>query len=251
MTDDDGFIGLPPGITPNPDSGTLRRDRAERPRRERDEIVFFPAAPGVAPPVLPVEAEPAVAETNTETNTDTEVADPPADTVVAEPTVAAPVVPPGTDALVVDTVIARIDAATIDAETVVPGAPPSRPGIDDATRVKPSRRAAPTWRLVIDGREPVIVEGALYLGRKPVAGAEHPQARLLVVDDEARSVSKTHALLEVDSGALWVHDLHSTNGVWVVPAGEDAIEVTPGERAPVPAGSELELGDLVIQVEHG
>ena len=61
MADDDGFIGLPPGILPpsiEQDSGTVRRDRPERgqtdgvadrparPRTRQDEIVFFPVVPG-------------------------------------------------------------------------------------------------------------------------------------------------------------------------------------------------------------
>ncbi|WP_229671342.1 FHA domain-containing protein [Salinibacterium xinjiangense] len=71
------------------------------------------------------------------------------------------------------------------------------------------------------------------------------------MDDPAKSVSKTHAMLEVDADGLWVLDLDSTNGVWVVPAGEGAIEVEPGQRVAVPAGADLELGDLVIQVERG
>jgi hypothetical protein len=58
-------------------------------------------------------------------------------------------------------------------------------------------------------------------------------------------------MLELEAGTLWAHDLDSTNGVWVVPAGQDAIEVTPGTRVAVPVGADLELGDLVIQVEHG
>lgn len=219
MTDDDGFIGLPPGVVPNADSGTLRRDRTERPRGKRDEIAFFPGAPGSAPPAPTVKPAPKVK----------------------------PAAPPAT----VDET-AHPDAVpteTSGAETVVE-VPAPRPGIDDATVVKSSRRAAPTWRLVIGGLQ-TTVEGMLYLGRKPVAGPTHPHAQLLMVDDEARSVSKTHAMLELDSGALWVHDLHSTNGVWVVPAGEDPIEVVPGERVKVPAGSELELGEFVIQIEHG
>ena len=187
MTDDDGFIGLPPGVTPNPDSGTLRRDRVERSRPAREEIVFLPVGPGMAPP----------------------------------------------------------------GRTEPPASASEGSEIDDATIVSPSRRSAAGWRLVIDGLGPVTVEGTLYVGRNPVAGAEHPQARLLALDDQSKSVSKTHAMLEVDAGALWVHDLHSTNGVWVIPAGEDPIEVTPGVRVLVPAGSELELGDLVIHVEHG
>ncbi|MBC7631902.1 FHA domain-containing protein [Aeromicrobium sp.] len=186
--DDEGFIGLPPGMTAPVDStsGTIKRDRPERPRSDRDEVVFFPVVPGA---------------------------------------------PPG-------------------AAAPTAGQSASTPTIDDATSISASRHTAHGWRLVIEGREPVAVEGPLYLGRHPVAAADHPQARVLAVEDAAKSVSKTHALLEVDADGLWVHDLDSTNGVWVVPAGEDATEVTPGQRVAVPAGADLELGDLVIQVEH-
>ena len=121
----------------------------------------------------------------------------------------------------------------------------------DATSISVSRHTEPRWYLVIEGREPVAIEGQLYLGRNPVAPADHPSARVLAVDDTAKSVSKTHAMLEVDADGLWVHDLDSTNGVWVVPAGEGATAVTPGQRIAVPAGADLELGDFVIQVEQG
>ena len=188
-TEDEGFIGLPPGMAVPVDStsGTVRRDRPERQRSDRDEIVFFPMVAGVpplAPAPAPVEGTPA-------------------------------------------------------------------PGVDDATSISVSRHTEPRWHLVIQGREPVVVEGQLYLGRNPVAPADHPSARVLAVDDPAKSVSKTHAMLEVDADGLWVLDLDSTNGVWVVPAGEGATEVTPGQRIAVPAGADIELGDLVIQVERG
>ncbi len=191
-TDDEGFIGLPPGMMAPVDStsGTIKRDRPERPRAGRDEIVFFPVVPGT-PSIAPAPA----AE----------------DTVVEIPA----------------------------------------PAVDDATSIRVSRHSAPGWRLVIDGRESVAVGGPLYLGRSPIATAGHPQASVFAVDDAAKSVSKTHALLELDGGVLWVSDLDSTNGVWVVPAGEDAREVLPGTRAEVPAGADLQLGDLVIQVECG
>lgn len=195
--DSDGFIGLPPGILPpsviDQDSGTVRRERAERPRADRDEIVFFPAG-------------------------------------------AAPVAP-----------------ATSPVEAVAPPAPASAPAaeVNDETVVSISRNSASKWRLVVPGRDPVAVDGVLFLGRNPVATPEHPTARVLAVDDPGKSVSKTHAMLELEAGTLWAHDLDSTNGVWVVPAGQDAIEVTPGTRVAVPVGADLELGDLVIQVEHG
>ena len=120
---------------------------------------------------------------------------------------------------------------------------------DDETRIVPPRRVTPSWRLTIPGIDaPVVVEGALFLGRNPASTDEFPQAELLVVPDPSKSISKTHALLELDGG-LWVHDLDSTNGVWVVSPGESPSEVTPGTRAPVTPGSDLELGDVIIQVE--
>ena len=126
---------------------------------------------------------------------------------------------------------------------------PTAPDLSDATvHVSRPTRA---WRLVFEGSPPVVVGNALFLGRNPTPTAGHLGSPVLAIGDGAKSVSKTHAMLEVDAGELWVHDLHSTNGVWIVPAGGDAIEVTPGERVSIPAGSDLELGDFVIQIEHG
>jgi hypothetical protein len=182
VADDDGFIGLPPGMEPpkvDTDSGTIRRERTERVRKA-EPIVFFPAAPGAA---------------------------------------AAPPAP-------VDTII------PVDVE------PPAR------------RRAAPAWRLHVPGHdEPVLVEGALFLGRNPAVPAGETGGTL-AVDDPAKSVSKTHAVVEADAEGLWVRDLDSTNGVWVVPAGAEAVQVAPGQRTAVPHGAEVELGDFVIRVEH-
>ena len=79
------------------------------------------------------------------------------------------------------------------------------------------------------------------------ASAIWPEATLLQVDDLTKSVSKTHALLEIDGGVLWVHDVHSTNGVYVV-VGDDVVEVVPGTRVAVPAGADLELGEFVTRV---
>ena len=237
MSDDDGFIGLPPGILPpsiDADSGTVRRDRPDRPRTaEPDEIVFFPVVPGLPAPIVP--ESPPVAPADEPVVPEDEPTDVPASERVPEdvaPTPAAPLAP------------SHETTEPLDGLPLEP--------VDDATRVSSARRrSAPVWRLLIPGQGSVPVEGVLYLGRNPVAGAGHPGAHVLSVDDSAKSVSKTHAMLEVDAGALWVHDLDSTNGVWVVPQGEDAIEVLPGERVLVPAGSDLELGDLVVQVEHG
>ncbi len=167
----------------------------------------------------------------------------------------------------------RIPADEIVFVPVVPGAPPVVPVVaessdeteepgdaasveapdladNDETRIVPPRTLPRAWRLTVPGIEgPVMVEGALFLGRNPSSTAEFPDAELLVVPDPSKSISKTHALLEVDNDGLWVHDLDSTNGVWVVLPGESPSEVVPGTRAALAPGADLELGDVTIQVE--
>lgn len=188
---DEGFIGLPPGMTPPLDSGTVRHERPERARAPREEIIFFPG--GVAP------------------------------------------APPAPD---------EQDGA---------GEQPDQGEPDDteATRLSVARRGTAGWRLVVPGHpSPVPVVGKLFLGRSPSPTAGSA-GEVLAVDDPAKSVSKTHAVVELDESGLWVRDLDSTNGVWVVPAGGEPIEVVPGGRTAILPGSDLELGDFVIQVEHG
>jgi hypothetical protein len=121
----------------------------------------------------------------------------------------------------------------------------------DATIARPPavRDASPAWRLVLPDGEVVPVTAALFIGRNPARTAGLPEADLLAAIDPAKSLSKTHALVEIDDGELWIHDLDSTNGVFIAPAEGDVIEVEPGQRCDVPPGAEIELGEYVIRVE--
>lgn len=129
-----------------------------------------------------------------------------------------------------------------------PPVPPAEDDID-ATRVATRRRAGSPWRLVLpDGRQHVV-EGVTLVGRDPSPSAEWPDATLLAVDDPAKSVSKTHAVIEADSEGLWITDLASTNGVVVVaPDGTEA-DSDDETRLRIAPGSDIELGDYILQVE--
>lgn len=133
---------------------------------------------------------------------------------------------------------------------MTPPAPPVPP-----QQVAPPAPAAPVapvtnWVLVLaDGSEEPVT-GVVLLGRNPAPFAAWPTARLLAVVDSTQSVSKSHAAFEVDDSGLWVHDLNSTNGVWVV-NGSDVTEVSPGRRVNVPAGASIELGDYVLTARRG
>lgn len=134
--------------------------------------------------------------------------------------------------------------ATTGAEIVCPSAPAAP---------QPEPHGAPGgpagWSLVLgDSGEAVEVTGAAFLGRNPAATIGRADGLLVPVDDPAKSVSKTHALVEVESGTLYLHDLDSTNGTRLRAAGVDEIRVEPGRRIAVAAGSTVVLGDFPIRV---
>ena len=135
---------------------------------------------------------------------------------------------------------------------VVPGIPVARIA---AGPTENETRAEPTvsrWRIILPRSGQIVpLTGALYIGRNPARTAERQDAELLAVDDPAKSLSKTHALLEVENDVLWVHDLDSTNGIFIVEPDASVVDVEPGRRAAVPAGAELELGEYIVRVEHG
>lgn len=228
---DDGYIGLPPGMTELPSRRTL----PEPIRPKRPEVVFVPTVPGV-PAVIP------------ETETETE-----AETVLEHDALAAPAPAPAP----------LVPAALFTPQPVAPAQPAAAPqpqappvtvveddALADETRMSQPRIRARRWSLDVPGAGRIPVEGVVFLGRNPIAAADAPDALTLALDDSTKSVSKTHARLDLDDGVLFVSDLESTNGVWVVPADGEPIEVLRGTRHIVPEGADLELGEFVIQVER-
>ncbi|WP_157981696.1 FHA domain-containing protein [Protaetiibacter intestinalis] len=229
-TDDDGFIGMPPGIF---DSGTFKLPpKPERPRVEREEIVFVPTTPGMQPAV----PEPESVSAATGPADEGLAVQPPAETLSIETrrSFADPADSPYRAPLV-----AEPAAVTAETPVVLASAPTTLAAASPPTR----------WRLLLaDGTE-VAVSGTVLIGRNPAPFDAWPDAALSPVDDTTHSVSKTHAAFEADDSGLWVHDLDSTNGVWVV-HGEDVTEVVPGRRVNVPDGSTVELGDYVLGVRR-
>ena len=126
------------------------------------------------------------------------------------------------------------------------------PAVDelaDETRLSAPRHSSPpVWRLVLPTGQSVPIATVVIIGRDPIANAAWPGAMLVPALDPAKSLSKTHALLEIDADFLWVHDLASTNGVFVTAHGVDVVKVEPGTRVIVPDGAELEFGEFIVTV---
>ncbi len=158
------------------------------------------------------------------------------------PTTASPAAPPVEEAV--------LAPAAPSIAPPPPAAPVAEPDNDETRIVAPRHAAVATWKLSLPDGQTVSVTGALFIGRNPTRAAGDIDGDLLPVADTTKSVSKTHAVVEVLDGALWVTDLNSTNGVFVTAPDTDDVQAVPMERTPVPAGSDIELGEFIIQVEQ-
>jgi len=146
---------------------------------------------------------------------------------------------------------ARVEAPPVAEEPEAATAPEVAPPAAAVPAESLAAPAAPTWQLVMPhGDVAVTVSGAVVIGRSPAVIPEYAQAQLVSASDPSRSVSKTHALLGIDGTGLWVADLGSTNGTFVITPGGGDVKVQPGSPVYVPAGSDIELGQYVIQVDH-
>lgn len=95
-----------------------------------------------------------------------------------------------------------------------------------------SPRSAPSWRLITPLGAPVtLAAGVVVLGRRPAADRGYPDAQLVSVADGTRTVSKTHARLELIDGAWHITDLASTNGVVLFDDLGRETELQPGVSA--------------------
>lgn len=125
-------------------------------------------------------------------------------------------------------------------------APPPQP-------VVPEAQATPhgPWVLALDDGQRIQVGGSLVLGRDPAPVSVRPHAVLVPVVDAAKSVSKTHAILDLEGAELSITDLHSTNGVLVTDVHGVEHDLAPGERVVLSRGDRVELGTFAVRVERG
>lgn len=125
----------------------------------------------------------------------------------------------------------------------LPAFNPPAPASSDA-----QANAEPAWLVVLPTGARVQLNGSLLVGRNPVRFDPWNAADLLQVDDPARSVSKTHAAIEVAGDGIRVTDLHSTNGVSVLDTVGEATPLVPGAAMALASGTTLLLGSYRVQV---
>jgi hypothetical protein len=134
-----------------------------------------------------------------------------------------------------------------------PGPAPHEAPVEttSARVVAPASVPASTWSLRLpDGRN-VPLAGSTFVGRNPVPSDAAPEGAALPLDDPAKSLSKTHALLVPSNDYLMVTDLHSTNGIAAVTPDGEVTVLEPGRSAAVAPSSSLQLGKYVVTVLRG
>ena len=117
--------------------------------------------------------------------------------------------------------------------------------LDDRTIV--ARRRGPRWQLLTaTGQKIELRSDVAILGRRPAADSAFPNAQLIALDDDTRTVSKSHARLERRADGWHITDLHSTNGVLLRSLLGTEMEAAPGTS--VAAGERFLLGDAELRL---
>lgn len=124
---------------------------------------------------------------------------------------------------------------------------PSDDDFDALDRTVVTRRKRIPWALIAPNGETVdLTSSVVILGRRPGADVAHPDAQLVGIVDETRTVSKTHARLELRDDTWYVTDLGSTNGVLFATLMGTEVEAPPGEE--IEAGERFFLGDAEVRL---
>jgi len=119
-----------------------------------------------------------------------------------------------------------------------------------ATRLAQESGHAQPWQLRLPDGRAFDLPAALVVGRNPVAPSTAPGALALPLDDPWRSVSKTHAMIELRDGIPWLTDLHSTNGTTLTNSAGEAQQCPPQAAVPVADGWRIGFGEFTVTVSR-
>jgi len=129
-------------------------------------------------------------------------------------------------------------------------APPGPPPVAERTEAPPAGRSAGAWRLSGPGQLEVLLLRPVVLGRDPAPDPARPGAAPIPLQDPARSVSKTHALVEVVDDRVVITDLRSTNGTRVLTAEGLVHELEPGLATRAESGATVLLGEFAVRLDR-
>jgi pSer/pThr/pTyr-binding forkhead associated (FHA) protein len=119
--------------------------------------------------------------------------------------------------------------------------------MEDRGPQPPSDQVAPPWRLLLQiGGENrttlgLQVKEEMIVGRADAEGQNQPDLDFAPYDGLRNGVSRQHATITYDGGALYIEDLNSTNGTRI-----NGFQLTPERPYRLRDGDELEFGRIRV-----
>lgn len=93
-----------------------------------------------------------------------------------------------------------------------------------------------------------IPRGGALIGRRPTADPGESVELIVAVDDQPKSVSRTHLRVEWHDNGLWATDRASSNGTRIERAKEPPQDLMPWQPFQLHHGDVAELGDVRVVV---
>lgn len=126
------------------------------------------------------------------------------------------------------------------------GAPRSAPRPASATHVAGPSTNGPHTGLLLDTGQSIPVDRTIVLGRapSPVSPGDVP----IPVDDQTRSLSRTHVRISPTASGISIVDMNSANGTRARTPNGRTHTLVPGQPLELPLNSQLLLGERLISV---
>jgi hypothetical protein len=141
----------------------------------------------------------------------------------------------------------------------VPGPPPSpvddveptilQRAVSGSVLSEPADADGRPGRLFVDDGLDVLVDRDCVIGRNPEADPDVARgvAKGVRLQDAEQRISRVHARLVLGDGDASIVDEGSVNGTWIEPPGSGGwIAVPPDVLTPLPLGSRIQVGDVVL-----
>lgn len=126
------------------------------------------------------------------------------------------------------------------------GAPRSAPRPASATHAAGPSTNGPHTGLLLDTGQSIPVDRTIVLGRapSPVSPGDVP----IPVDDQTRSLSRTHVRISPTASGISIVDMNSANGTRARTPNGRTHTLVPGQPLELPLNSQLLLGERLISV---
>jgi hypothetical protein len=111
--------------------------------------------------------------------------------------------------------------------------------------------ATATVRIEFDNGQAAVLSSPLVVGRNPTPLEWLPDAGLVFLEDDTKSVSKRHFAVGPDPAGAWVQDLGSSNGVEIVGVDGTILQVDADQRVLAVFGTTVLFGDRSMKVQRG